>query len=156
MTDQLIECKRCGSNAAYKQYQSPEIFTIQCFGCGFVSNSVMTENSEFLKEQMKILPDLYKSLLVVDEDGLVWMPTNINLEQTGMIFANGSSSDNWKWAAVKAVRVKEEEKEKFKKKDGTYFEWKMNMESMKEFDEKDFLEAMDYLGLFGEVVESKK
>ena len=29
-----------------------------------------------------------------------------------MIFANGKSSDNWKWAAVLAVPVTEEEKEK--------------------------------------------
>ena len=156
MTDQLSNCNRCGGNACYVTEVAPGIKTYQCFGCGFCASSPMTEGSEFLKEQMEILPDLYKSLMVVDEDGLVWMPTNINLPETGMIFANGSSPDNWKWAAVKAVRVKEEEKEKFKKKDGTYFEWKMNMESMKEFDEKDFMEAMDYLGLFKEVVEDKK
>ena len=73
-----------------------------------------------------------------------------------MIFANGTSGKDWKWAAVKAVPVKEEEKEKFKKKDGTYFEYRMDMTTMKQFEEKDFIEAMDYLDLFNTGVESKK
>jgi len=156
MKDNLIECNRCSSNACYVTEVSPKVNTYQCFGCGFMSNSVMTRDSQFLKEQMEVLPDLYKSLMVEDENGLVWMPTTINQPEIGMIFANGSSADNWKWAAVKAVKIKEEEKEKFKKKDGTYFEHKMDMETERLFDENDFMEAMDYLGLFEVGVEDKK
>jgi ribosomal protein L37E len=145
--DELIICNRCGSDAAYKQEATANIYTIQCFGCGFCVNSAMKKDTEFFKEQMKLLPDLYKELMVEDENGLIWMPTTINQPQTGMIFANGTSGENWKWAAVKAVPVKEDEKEKFKKKDGTYFEFRMDMETMKLFEEKDFMEALDYLGL---------
>lgn len=145
--DNLTICNRCGGDAAYKQEITDSIYTIQCFGCGFCVNSAMKKDTEFFKEQMKTLPELYKELMGEDESGLIWMPTIINQPQIGMIFANGTSGKDWKWAAVKAVPVKEEEKEKFKKKDGTYFEMKMDMESMKSFEEKDFLEALDYLGL---------
>jgi len=145
--DKLIICNRCGSDAAYKQEVTNNIYTIQCFGCGFYANSAMKKDTEFLKEQMKLLPDLYKELMVEDQDGLIWMPTTINQPQIGMVFANGTSGKNWKWAAVKAVPVKEEEKEKYKRKDGSYFEFRMDMETQKLFEEKDFMEALDYLGL---------
>lgn len=156
MTDNLITCNRCGGNACYVTEVSPEVKTQQCFGCGFQTNSLMKQGSEFFEEQMKLLPDLYKELMAEDETGLIWMPTNINQPQIGMIFANGTSGKDWKWAAVKAVPVKEEEKEKFKKKDGTYFEYRMGMTTMKQFEEKDFIEAMDYLDLFNTGVENKK
>jgi hypothetical protein len=67
-----------------------------------------------------------------------------------MIFANGKSSDNWKWAAVLAVPVTEEEKEKYPipNKEGEYYKWRMDMSTMKEFKEKDYIEALDYIGIF--------
>ncbi len=156
MTDNLIKCNRCGGDACYVTEVSPEVKTYQCFGCGYCTNSLMKQDSDFFKEQMEVLPDLYKELMGEDETGLIWMPSTINQPQIGMIFANGTSGQDWKWAAVKAVPVKEEEKEKFKKKDGTYFDYRMDMETMKQFDEKDFIEAMDYIGLFGVGVEDKK
>ena len=84
------------------------------------------------------------------EDGKIWMPTTINIPSQGMIFANGNSIENWKWAAVKAVPVTEEEKTKYPipgKKD-EYYTWRMDMGTMKQFNEKDFIEALDYIGVF--------
>ena len=85
-----------------------------------------------------------------DESGKIWMPSTVNQPEKGMIFANGKSIDNWKWAAVLAVPVKEEEKEKYPipNKEGEYYEWRMDMDTMKEFDEKDYIEALDYIGIF--------
>jgi hypothetical protein len=110
----------------------------------------MTADSEFLKEQMETLPNLYKELMGEDESGKVWMPTTINVPSQGMVFANGSNSINWKWAAVKAVPVKEEEKTKYPNphKKGEYYEWRMDMNTLKEFEEKDFIEALEYIGVF--------
>lgn len=146
MNDKIVNCNRCNGNCCYETTVTPEIKNYFCYGCGFQTNSLMKKDSEFFKEQMKLLPDLYKELMGEDENGLIWMPTTINQPKIGMIFANGTSGQNWKWAAVKAIPVKEEEKEKFKKKDGTYFDYKMDMTSIKEFDEKDFIEALDSLG----------
>lgn len=148
--DNLIECSRCGSNACYMQEVSPEVKLHWCYGCGFTSNTAMKLDSEFLKEQMEILPELYKALIVEDEEGKVWLPSSVNIPNTGMIFANGTNSTNWKWTAVLAVPVKDEEKEKFKLKNGGYAEWRMDMTTQKHFDEHDYMEALSYLGLLPE------
>jgi hypothetical protein len=148
--DNLIECDRCGSDCCYVQEVSPEIKNYQCFGCGFVSNSIMKPDSEFLKEQMEILPDLYKALMVEDEKGKVWMPSTVNIPTQGMVFANGNNADNWMWSAVKAVPVKEDEKEKYKLKNGSYAEWRMDMETIKHFPERDYMEALSYINVLPE------
>ena len=61
--DNLITCDRCGSDAAYKQEITEKDYIVQCFGCGFCANSLMTKDSEFLVEQLKVLPDYIKNLL---------------------------------------------------------------------------------------------
>ena len=108
--DNLVICDRCGSDACYVTEVNETIKNHFCYGCGFQSSTVMTADSEFLKEQMETLPNLYKELMGEDESGKVWMPTSVNVPSQGMVFANGKNSSNWKWAAVKAIPVKEEEK----------------------------------------------
>ena len=112
--DNLIECTRCGSDACYTQEVTKDITIEMCYGCGFQSNSLMKRDTDFFINQMELLPDLYKVLLDEEEDGKIWMPSTVNIPDKGMIFANGKGRDNWKWGAVKAIPVSEEEKEKFK------------------------------------------
>jgi hypothetical protein len=38
----------------------------------------MTKDSEFLEEQLEVLPELYKDLVYEDENGHHWMPSTIN------------------------------------------------------------------------------
>ena len=35
-----------------------------CYGCGFTTNTLMTEDSEFLEEQLEVLPEIYKDLVL--------------------------------------------------------------------------------------------
>ena len=153
--DSLVECKRCKSDACYVTEVNEEIKNYFCYGCGFQTNSLMKKDEKFFEEQIERLPNLYRELMGEDEDGIIWMPTTINLPEKGMVFANGSSGENWKWAAVQAVPVKEEEKEKYPnpKKKGEYYKWRMDMDTIKEFDERDFIEALDSIGMFKEPVE---
>jgi len=148
--DNLSTCNRCGGDACYIQEVNQDIKNYQCMGCGFITNSLMKQGSQFFEEQMELLPNLYKELMGEDEEGLVWMPATINLPSQGMVFANGSNAENWKWAAVQSVPVKEEEKEKYPipGKPEEFYEQKMDMDTLKEFDEKDFIEALDYIGIF--------
>jgi hypothetical protein len=69
-----------------------------------------------------------------------------------MVFVNGTSIENWKWSAVKAVPVSEEEKEKYPipNKPGEYYEWRMDMSTMKSFEEKDFMDALSYIEILPE------
>ena len=148
--DNLTICDKCGSDACYTQEVNEEIKNYFCYGCGFQSNSVMKKDSTFFEEQLEMLPNLHKELMVEDETGKIWMPITINLPEKGMVFANGANSKNWKWAAISAVPVKEEEKVKYPipNKKGEFYEWRMDMETLVEFDEKDFIEAIDSIGVF--------
>jgi len=150
--DNLINCSRCGSDACYVEEVNQDIKTYFCYGCGFQTNSLMKEGETFYEEQINILPELYKDLTSKDENGIMWMPSAVNLPQQGMIFANGPSKTDWGWAAVKAVPVLEEEKEKYPipNKEGEYYEWRMDMTTIQMFPERDFIEALSYIGVLPE------
>jgi len=157
--DNLIICKRCEGNACYTQ-EVNNITLYSCYGCGFQTSTIMKKGEKFFEEQMEILPNLYKALLGEDEDGLVWMPQTVNLPQNGMVFATAAkefgvqgeavSQDNYEWAGVKAVKITEEEKHKFPKpgKKDEFYEWRMDMTTEKRFAHNDFVEALDYIGVF--------
>ena len=147
--DNLTICNRCDSDAAYVQEINDQIKLYHCMGCGFQANTIMTRDSEFLKEQMEILPELYKELMVEDENGTIWMPSMVNIPSQGMVFADGTNKNNWQWAAVKATPMPEEEKAKFKAK-GKDYEWKMDMETLRHFPERDYMEALSYIGVLPE------
>ena len=145
--DNLQICSRCGSDACYVQEVNNKIKNHMCYGCGFITNSLMRKDEQFFQEQIEILPNLYKELMGEDEEGLIWMPNTVNIPEKGMVFADGTNAENWKWAAVKATTMTEEEQKEFKEK-GKSYEFKMDMETMKRFDERDYMEALDYIGVF--------
>ena len=130
--DNLVICDRCGSDACYVTEVTNEIKTYSCFGCGFVTNTVMTRDSQFLEEQMTGLPDLYKELMGEDEKGLIWMPNTVNIPGKGMVFADGTSAEQWRWGAVLASEEGE----------------KMDMSTIKHFEEREYMDALDYIGVF--------
>ena len=86
-------------------------------------------------------------MVKMKKTGLIWMPNTVNIPNKGIVFAEGQSAENWNWAAVKAVPMPEEEKESFKAK-GKDYEFKMDMSTIKYFGESDFMEALDYIGVF--------
>ena len=147
--DKLDICPRCGSDACYVTEVNQDINNYFCYGCGFQSNTLMREGEEITEEQMSILPELYKDLRYEDKNGQVWFPSTVNLPKQRMIFADGSTTKNWAWAAVKAVEVKEEEKHKYPipKKEGQFYEYRMDMTTVKHFKERDFMEALSYIGV---------
>lgn len=129
MQEKLITCPRCGSNACHEA--SNEKFTMwSCFGCGFTSNSTMT-NEHFEKAE-EVLPELYRALKFIDENGYHWYPIALTFDDKAMVFAEGTTTQDWKWSAVQA-------------KNG-----KPDMTTKKEFDERDFMEALDYVGYFNQ------
>ena len=147
--DNLTTCDRCGSDACYVQEVNQDVKLHFCYGCGFQANTAMKRDSEFLKEQMEVLPELYKELMGEDENGTIWMPSVVNIPDKGMVFADGPNSQNWKWAAVKATLMSEEEKIKFKSK-GKEYDYKMDMTTLTHFSERDFIEALSYIGVLPE------
>ena len=142
--DNLGICPRCGSDACYENNLGADYKVYMCYGCGFTTNTLMTEDSEFLEEQLEVLPEVYKDLVYVDDEGLNWIPSTISLPEKGMIFVNGTSADKWNWSSVPAKELTEEELPNFP--EGSTH--KMDMKKVKHFDERDFIEAMDYIDMF--------
>jgi len=143
--DNLVVCSRCGSDACYVDEVSMDIKTHFCYGCGFQTNSLMKEGEEFYTQQIENLPELYKDLLYTDSEGKVWMPSAVNLPEQGMVFANGPSGQEWGWAAVKAVELKEGDKRV--REDQTH---KMDMNSLQMYKEREFMDALSYIGVLPE------
>ena len=142
--DNLGICPRCGSDACYHTDLGANYKVSMCYGCGFTTNTLMTNESEFLEEQLEVLPEIYKDLVYEDEKGYHWMLSTINNLEQGMVYIDGTSIDNWKWAACKAVPLTKEDLPKFP--EGASH--KMDMSTVKRFNERDFMEALDYIGVF--------
>ena len=129
MTEKLIDCSRCSSNACSEMSNGTVTIWI-CMGCGFTSNNTIKDNNA---EQMEAtLPELYKALKYKDQDGKYWYPNSIMLEDKSMVFAEGTSVNDWKWSAVQA-------------KDG-----KADMTTKQEFPEREFMDALEYIGYFNQ------
>jgi len=142
--DEIINCPKSGGDLCYKLRVTDEITNYFSLSCGFWTNSLMTPGSDFFEEQIEMLPELYKDLSWVDEKtGLIWLPTTINEEQLGMVFANGQNSSTWNWAAVKARPLNDDELKEVEDK----ITHKPDMSTMQTFAERDFMEALSYIGL---------
>ena len=127
MKEQLTICPRCGGNACHEA--SNEKFTVwSCFGCGFTANTTTIDDN--LENIEGVMPQLYIDLKFKDDKGYYWYPSTVILDDKSMVFADGKSIEEWKWAGVLS-------------KDG-----KADMATIKHFEEKDFMEALDYIGFF--------
>jgi hypothetical protein len=127
MTEKLIDCPRCSSNACSEMSNGTVTIWV-CMGCGFTSNNTITDSN--IEQMEATLPELYKALRYKDEDGKYWYPNSVMLDNKAMVFAEGNSATNWVWSAVQS-------------KDG-----KADMTTKQEFTERDFIEALDYIGYF--------
>jgi len=141
--DKLVDCKRCGSNACLEQ-QVDEVTTWLCFGCGFTSSTIQTQDSKIVAEAIETAPELYKDLKFVDSSKYVWLPSTITLPAKGMVFLDGTSKDQWGWAAVLAVPILQEERDRFPSEQ-TH---KMDMKGVKHYGQKGFMDALEHIGFF--------
>lgn len=142
--EQMTTCPRCGGNACYEQQVNEEVTTSFCFGCGYSTSTLMTDKSELVLKTLEASPELYKDVMFIDETSKVWFPATVTLPGKGMVFLDGTSKDNWKWAAATAVEILEEEKSKFPKEQ-TH---KMDMKNIHHFEKEDFMEALDHIKFF--------
>ena len=140
MTEKLINCPRCNSNAC-SEMANEQITIWQCMGCGFTSNTYLT--TDYANKYKELLPELYKALEYIDNKGLRWYPTAVTMEDKSMIFAEGVSIQEWKWAAVKSKEIPEADREKFKGETHT-----ADYSTKKEYNEREFMDALEYVGYF--------
>ena len=142
--DQMATCPKCKCDGCYILPINETKFSYFCWGCGFQTNDLMIEGEFDFVVYEETLPELYKDIKYVDEDKRVWYPISINIGNKGTVFLNGKSAKDTQWSAIKVVELTEEEKTQPKYKNLTY---KSDAKSLKNFG-KDFIEALDYIGMF--------
>ena len=141
--EKLVDCKRCGSNACLEN-QLEEATTWLCFGCGFTSSTLQTEDSKIVTDAIETAPELYKDLAFKDQSGYMWLPSTITLPGKGMVFIDGNNKDQWGWAAVLSVPILEEERERFPA-DQTH---KMDTKGIQHYGQRGFMDALERIGFF--------
>jgi len=129
MIEKLLICPRCESNAC-SEVSNDKLTVWNCFGCGFTSNSTMIK--ENIEQTEVTLPELYKAIKFIDEKGYHWYPMSTILDDKSMIFAEGTSVEDWQWSAVQS-------------KDN-----KLDMTTKKEYPEREFMDALEYIGYFNQ------
>ena len=152
--DKLVEGP-FGSNACYEQVieqDGNEITTWMCFGSGFTSSTLMTKGNPALEAALSTSPELYKSIMHTDSKGRVWLPATITLPDQGMVFVDGTTKEDWKWAAVKSIPLSKEDREqkvngKLKYPKGV--NTKADMKNIQHFGQGDFMDALDVIGFYG-------
>jgi hypothetical protein len=127
MKESLIICPKCGGNACHEASNN-KLTVWSCFGCGFTANTTTTDSN--IETIEAIMPQLYIDLKFKDQKGYYWYPSTVILEDKSMVFAEGTSIDDWKWSAVQS-------------KDS-----KADMTTKKEYEINEFMEALDYIGFF--------
>jgi hypothetical protein len=130
MKESLTTCLKCGGNACSEITDGRIVIWI-CMGCGFTSNNTITDKN--IEEMEATLPELYKALRYKDADDKYWYPNSVMLEDKSMVFAEGASVEEWKWSAVQAK------------------EGKADMSTKKEYEQNEFMDALEYIGYFANV-----
>jgi hypothetical protein len=151
INEELIKCPKTGGDACLEIKINPQITNYVSYSCGFWTNTLMKKGEEFFETQISTLPELYKDLAWEDpETNLVWLPTTVNDPKKGMVFAYGTNPTQWKWASVRSIPIPEEDRKNhpIPGKPGEFMEYRMDMVNMKLFDERDYIEALDYIGVF--------
>tara|TARA_Y100000389_G_scaffold196130_1_gene228538 strand:+ start:1666 stop:2124 length:459 start_codon:yes stop_codon:yes gene_type:complete len=148
--DNFEQCPCCGSNACIRTEASDGNIIQQCWTCGMTTNTLLTDGGDFEKQNYENTAEIIKDLKQVHED-LAWYPKVINLPQKGMVFPEWNQRlKDWYWAAVKAIPVNEDEKEKYPDptNPGEFYEFKMDIKNIKRYDKDCFMDAAEEIGLF--------
>ena len=115
-----------------------------CFNCGFMSNTLYTNDSDALNRLKESTSELMNEISFYDYDRKIhWFPTILNMGKFGMIYPEGTK-DNWSWKFAQVRELSEEEQ-----KDPTYegHEHTLDIENAKEYGQYEFLQACQEMGI---------
>jgi nitric oxide reductase activation protein len=110
----------------------------------------MEDGSKYESDNYSETAQLVKDLRQV-HNNLAWYPKIINLQENGMVFPEWNKRvKDWYWAAVKAVPVLEEEKEKYPDPNnpGEFYKFKTDVKNIKRYDKLCFMDAAEEIGMF--------
>ena len=134
-----IKCNICAHRMLHV-YTDNNFTTRQCSNCGYSSNDKLKGNmkdNEFWNNMSDFIKKYSK-----EDAGSIWIPTLLTLP-FGSLYPI-EEKDNLKWAYAELVDITEDDdKEKYKKEDGTYYTKKLDTDNPKSFDT--YAEGMVYI-----------
>jgi hypothetical protein len=147
MKDQIIESPLTGATeSCYAIPINEKLFHYKDLSTGFESNDLWKEGEFDFEELESTLPELYKAIKIKDNENCIWYPSVVNIEEKGIVFVIGTNIDDWEWAGSLHTPVLEEEKERFKRPDGTYAKFKNDPQTLKRFGRVGYINALSYIG----------
>ena len=148
-----IGCPHCGHNQCFEETQTlpdgQEVASYMCLDCGYTSNTLNVEDSDFIKGYEETTAELIKDLRWVDPNtNLVWYPIVLNFPSFGIVFPDGTNVFDWSWRAALAVEIPHQDSKKYPipGQEGEYYTKRVDMESSRLFNSDDFYSACKFLG----------
>lgn len=143
----FVTCPHCESNLCYHQDMGNGVEAMTCLSCGFTTTNQMLEGSEVEKAVSARYPRLYKDLRYRDIHGFVWYPAVVTVPEKGMVYIDGSDSENWEWVATPVRRLTRKER-----RSGMYKnqEFIALPNQTKRFGKNGYMQALAALGLIGD------
>ena len=143
----FVVCPHCGSQLCFHQPAGPDTEAMTCLACGFTTTNQMLEGSETEKAVSAKHPTLYKDLRFKDVHGFVWYPAVVTVPGVGMVYIDGSSTEDWEWAFTPMRKLSRKER-----RSGRYGknEYISVPERTQKFGKSGgFVRALDALGVLG-------
>ncbi len=119
-----------------------------CVESGYTTNSEYKIGSDVLKEAESRTPRLVNDLKYEDKErGLVWFPSIVQIPGIGMVFPDGTNTDDWGYSVAKQIPIPTEEQKEYPVpgKEGVYYESKLDMENLATFSKDEFEKALEEL-----------
>jgi len=147
--DDFKICPCCSSNACVETPDGDHMVQI-CWTCGFTTNDLMIEGSDFEALNFENTAQLIKDLKQT-HDGFVWFPLVLNIPDAGMVFPEWNKrTKDWYWTVVKTIPIPEEEQPNYPdpQNEGKFLTTKMDTANIKHYDKYSFMDAAEEIGIF--------
>jgi len=131
----VVTCPLCGQKTLdYMKSDKQEV--MQCFGCGYSTNSDMPESISSANE---LTPELKK--FAQEANGKVWIPSMFQLDW-GMLYP-ASNSESLMWGFSEMIDIPEEEQKNYPDGNGGFYTKRYADENETKF--KDFKTALEWI-----------
>ena len=137
-----------GTNCFHERL--PEGDTYMSFDCGYASNEHYKIGSDAVKNVLDNAPQLVKDLAFEDEArGIVWIPSVVQIPKKGIVFPDGTNTEQWGWRFAPEVKIPLEEQKNWPipGKEGKYYTDRLDMENSTAYERWEFSEALKNLDL---------
>ena len=150
MNEEIIECANCGSlTISSKDIKNPDGTLIKrhtCVICGYYTQENYTLENKTLIESF--LPRLYKDLSKMSiNTNFFWLPSVLDFSNLAILFADGTSSENWGWTVAPYEIIPKHERPKYpiQGKENEYHTHRVSLKHSQHFPKENFISAMTFL-----------